>query len=157
MEHSRYVMIETILSVILNTIVGGIFVFVMFSGMERIGLWGEAGLAFDLVPTVFMITLMTTIALTLLTRSRVKAGKVAPMRMDSRLPTNPILRGLVLALTATIALVPASVLILWLIWPTTGDWSFMAVLVFKCVFSAALGLLVTPIIVRNALKHGTAL
>lgn len=157
MEHSRYVMIETILSVILNTIVGGIFVFVMFGGMEQIGLWGEAGLAFDLVPTVFMITLMTTIALTLLTRSRMRAGKVAPIVMDSRLPKNPILRGLVLAVSATIAIVPVSVLILWLIWPTTGDWSFVAVLIFKCIFSALLGLLVTPIIVRNALKRGSTL
>lgn len=152
MPHSRYIMVETLIAIVLNIIVSAVFVFIMFGGMEKIGLWGTAGLALDLVPTVFMITLMTTIALTLIARSRIAAGTVLPDQRPSRLPANPVLRGLVLAVVATVLIVSVSVAILSALWPVTGDWSFTAVLVFKCAFSAALAIAVTPVIVRHALR-----
>ena len=154
MPHQRYILIETIISAVLNAIVGTLFVFLMFGGMPQIGLWGEAGLAFDLVPTVFMITLMTTIALTLITRSRIAAGKVARAAPVSGLPSNPIVRGLLFAVAAALTIAPVSAAILYAIWPVTGDWTFNTVLVFKIAYCALLGLLITPTIVRHALRSG---
>lgn len=151
MEHSRYIRTETTISAVLNAVIGAAFVFLMFGGMQTIGLWGANGLAIDLLPTVFMITLMTTVGLTLITRARVRAGKVPKRSGRSSLSNNVFARALVLAAGSTIAFVPASVLGLALIWAVSGDWLFIAVLVFKVMYSALLGVIVTPIILRAAL------
>lgn len=151
--HKRYVAVETAVGVVLNIVVGALFVWLMFGGRARVGLWGADGLAFDLVPTVFMITLMTTVALTLITRARIRKGAVPPMRDSGRpIPGIVPLRALLFALVATVAIVPLSVAILWLVW--RGDWSFGAVMGFKIAYCAVLGLLVTPPILRAALRDG---
>ena len=152
MPHGRYILTETVASAVLNAIVGGLFVFVVFGSVASIELWGPRGLAIDLLPTVFMITLMTTIALTIITRRRMLAGAVQPAEATTVLPANPVLRGLLLAIGATIVLVPASVAILSVVWRSTGDWTFTEVLLFKCIYSATLGFLVTPLIVISALR-----
>jgi hypothetical protein len=151
--HVRYVRIETGISIVLNAVVGAVFVRLMFGGRSTVGLWGTDGLAFDLLPTVFMITLMTTIALTLITRARVRKGAVPPMTdMGPRLPRPAPVRALLLAGAAALAIVPVSVLALWAVW--TGPWSYGAVMAFKIAFSALVGLLVTPPILRAALRDG---
>jgi hypothetical protein len=154
MDHDRYIAIETRIGIGLNAVVSGAFVFLMFGGQATIKLWGMGGLAFDLVPTTFMITLMMTVALTLITRSRLKKGAVGPLMSARRLPGNVLLRGLTLALLATLVFVPVSVGALTLIWPMTGDWSFLVVLAFKIVYSAVLGIVLTPVILRAAFNDG---
>lgn len=143
---------ETAIGIVLNIVVSAAFVWLMFGGRATIGLWGMDGLAFDLVPTTFMITLMTTIALTFLTRARVRAGGVAALGGGSWLPAFPPIRGVLLGLVATVAIVPAIVGLLALGWGR--DWSFDEVLGFKMAYGAALGLLVTPIVLRFALRDG---
>lgn len=150
--HARYIRIETIVAMVLNAVVGALFVWLMFGGRSMIGLWGQDGLAFDLLPTVFMITLMTCIALTLITRARMRKGAVPPMTGPSRSPHLLPLRAVLFALTAVVVIVPASVLLLWAVW--TGPWSFGAVMAFKIAFSVLLGLIVTPPILRAALRDG---
>lgn len=151
--HRKYIRIETGIAIVLNAIVGALFVWILFGGKTQIGLWGDAGLAFDLLPTVFMITLMSTVALTILTRKRLRGGAVPPLTdRGPRLPRFVLLRALLLAAVATIAIVPLSVLALSLVW--TAPWSFGAVLIFKIIYSAALGLIVTPVIVTAALRDG---
>lgn len=152
--HARYIRTETIVAMVLNAIVGAVFVWLMFGGQSAIGLWGQDGLAFDLLPTVFMITLMTTIALTLITRARMRKGAVPPMTGASRLPRLLPLRAVLLAVAAVVAIVPVSVFLLWAIW--SGPWSYGAVMAFKVAFSVLLGLLVTPPILRAALRDGVS-
>ncbi len=156
MTHDRYIAVESRIGVALNAIVGGGFVFLMFGGLTKIGLWGMQGLAFDLLPTTFMISLMMTIGLTLLTRARVRKGAIGPLAYKRRLPGNVILRGLMLAIVMTLVLAPISVGLLALIWPTTGDWPFLIVLAFKIAYSVLIGVLLTPVILRAAFNDGLA-
>lgn len=148
---SRYLRTQVIASIPINAALGALFVWIVFGGQQGIALWGASGLAADLVPTTFMITLMTAIGLTLATRAALRSGKLRPAA-GRRAPRNPVLRGLVFALAATVLLVPLSVLILWTVW--AGDWSYDTVLWFKIAYAIVLGLLVTPVIVRAALADG---
>jgi hypothetical protein len=148
-EQRRFLNVQLAISAVLNAAISALFVWIMFGGSDAISLWGMEGLAFDLVPTTFMITFATTIALTLATRG--KFGGPEPRR---RLPRNPVLRALLFAPVATIALVPPTVLVLALTW--TGPWSYDAVMAFKVIYGVALGFIVTPIVVRAAMGSDTA-
>ncbi len=117
--HRRNLQSETAISVVANTAVSGIFAWGLFHGVESIPLWGTQGIVVDLVPTVFMITLVLTIALTLITRGRLRKGKLplpawsrSDLGLIGRLPARIALRAPVLALCMTLALVPLSALLL---------------------------------------------
>ena len=144
----RFLGVQLAVSAVLNALISALFVWLVFRGTDRIMLWGSTGLAADLVPTTFMITLMSTIALTLATRGAVRAGRLEGRRSRWRLPRNPFLRGLLFAAAATILLVPLTTLALWAIW--SGDWSYDKVMMFKIAYGVALGFVVTPIIISAA-------
>jgi hypothetical protein len=150
--HQKYVLVETIISAVINAVVSALFVWIVFHGLKNVVMWGPNGLAFDLVPTTFMITLMTCIALTLVTRKRMRKG-IVPHLSGPRvfqLPKNAILRGLTMAVVATVLLVPATVGIL--IAANAAPMAYGHVMIYKIVYGALLGLVVTPVILINALK-----
>lgn len=144
----RFLVVQLAVSAVLNALISALFVWLVFRGTDRITLWGGTGLAADLVPTTFMITLMSTIALTLATRGAVRAGKLEIRGSRWRIPRNPFLRGLLFAAAATLLLVPLTALVLWAIW--SGDWSYDKVMLFKIAYGVALGFVVTPIIISAA-------
>ena len=150
-QQQRYLRLQVAAAVPINALLGGVFVWLVFGGQDRIQFWGTTGLAADLVPTTFMITLMTTLGLTLATRAALRSGKLTgtPYR---RAPRNVLLRALTFASLATLVLVPLSVILLWAAW--SGNWSYSAVLWFKIAYAVLLGLLITPVIVRSALADG---
>lgn len=150
-SHKRYIVMETTFSVMLNMAISALFVWLMFGGRDAIGLWGADGLAVDLLPTTFMITLMTTIALTLITRRRVRLNQVAALS-DGPLPLPRffLLRGLVLALAATSVLVPLTVLVLHVL--DMPPLRYGAVMVFKLAYGGVLAMVVTPLILIAALR-----
>lgn len=150
-DERRFLNVQLAISAVLNAAISALFVWLMFGGVDFVPLWGMEGLAFDLVPTTFMITLATTIALTIATRA--KFGGEGARR---GLPRNPVLRALVFAPLATILIVPPCVLALQLAW--TEPWSYQRVMVFKVIYGVALGFVITPIIVRAAFAaRGAAL
>lgn len=148
-DAKQFLAIQLGISAVLNALISALFVWIVFRGQDRIGLWGGKGLAADLVPTTFMITLMSAIALTIATRSAVRSGKVEARTGAWRLPRNPALRGLTLAFAATLILVPLSVAALAFLWES--DWSYRTVMAFKIGYGVVLGTIVTPIIVYAAL------
>lgn len=154
--HRRYFAIEIAIGMVLNAVISAAFAWGIFRGVAHVPLWaGTRGMAFDLVPTVFMITLMMTIALTLITRARLRRG-AAPALAWSRdshvllrlLPRNAVGRGLCLAAGATIVLVPLSVACL----AGAGfqTMAFGPFVWFKVAYGVALAVLVTPIILLCA-------
>lgn len=151
-SHKRYVRTETFFSIVLNMAVSALFVWIVFRGQSEIGLWGMNGLAFDLVPTTFMITLMTTIALTLITRKRVRNNKVAAITSPSLrgVPRFFLLRALLFAIVATAVLVPAMTGLLHLMQVTPVSYSWA--MVFKLIYGGLLAVLITPLILIAALR-----
>lgn len=145
---------ETLISTVPNAVVSAGFVGLVFSGQSRIPLWGMNGLAFDLVPTTFMLTLMTTIGLTLLLRKRRRSGSLPAAAQGATplpLPRNPVLRGLALGLALLVLFVPVSVLILAAIWQ--GDWPFAQVMAFKIAYGVAVGWVATALVVLAVLRE----
>lgn len=154
--HRRNLQTETLVSVVINTAISGGFAWGLFQGQAWIPLWGGKGIVVDLVPTVFMITLVLTIALTLITRGRLRQDKLprpAWSRTDlgfiGRLPDALPLRAPALAAVMTIVLVPVSAALLLL--TGVAGMKFATFLIFKLVYGAAFALVVTPIILLRAL------
>jgi hypothetical protein len=74
--HRRYILVETMISVIINTVISIGFVFLAFGGQDRVAV---AALIPDAIPQSFMIGLMSTVVPTLLTRRRVRSRTIATM------------------------------------------------------------------------------
>lgn len=146
----RILATEAAVSVVPNAVVSALFVWLVFGGHGPIPLWGLHGLAFDLVPTTFMLTLMTTIALTLIVRARRRKGLAGAAPGFPPLPRALPLRAVALALLLCLVFVPLSVLLLRLGW--SGDWSYGRVMAFKIAYGVAVGLVATPLAVLAALR-----
>ena len=145
----RVLVVEAAISIVPNAVVSAFFVWLLFRGVDAIPLWGMKGVAFDLLPTTFMLTLMTAFALTLIVRARRRKG-LAAATGAARLPRHLVLRAVSLALLMCLLFVPASVGLLSLGWD--GDWSYNRMMVFKIVYGVAVGLVATPLVVLAALR-----
>jgi hypothetical protein len=153
-EHARYVAIETIVGVVINSALSLGFTLLALGGRDVAPWWGPGGVAFDFIPQVFMITFATTLATTLLARQRLKAGAVAPLAAPdagwlARAPANPLLRAVVFGLAVAVVLVPASLMALSASGAT--EISAPALIVLKVVYGAVLAAAIAPPIVRAAL------
>ncbi len=155
-DHRSNLRVETAISVVFNTIISGVFAWGIFHGTAVIPRWGAKGIVVDLIPTVFMITLVMTIVLTLITRGRVKKGKLpAPtwgksdLRINGWLPRNVVLRAVLQAATATLILVPLSALIL--VAAGVESMGFTVFFIFKLFYGAIIAVLITPLIILRAL------
>lgn len=147
---SRYIVIETAISVIINAAISAGFAFLVFGGRPDIGLWGSAGLALDFVPQTFMIAMMSVLVPTALTRRRIRAGVLRPdSGPPSRLPRHLFVRGLFVSVVATVVLGGAATALLAASW--SGPVGFAAVLPLKILYGAGVALIVTPLALKAAM------
>ncbi|HTU12093.1 MAG TPA: hypothetical protein VMG08_14475 [Allosphingosinicella sp.] len=150
----RYIVTETLLSMAVNAAFSAGFAFLIFGGRSEIGLWGPSGLALDFAPQTFVIALMSVLVPTALTRRRMRSGALERSSgASSRLPRNLLVRALLVAVLATLALGGAATLLLATNWP--GPLTFAAVLPLKIVYGALVASVVTPLALRAALLDRT--
>lgn len=154
--HKRYVKAETAVGIGFNGVLSVVFG-LPFYNVPSIPLWGEKGMALDLIPTIFMITLVQTIIITLITRKRVKAGTVAALPEPREvhpllklLPENVVARAFTLALGLSLILVPLTVAAM----ATLGvdGITFAPFISFKVVYGIAVGMLSAPLSLLAALS-----
>jgi len=150
LEHARHLRRETLLGCVFNGVLSVVFAVLIFRGADLIPLWGPQGVAVDLVPTVFMITLVGNLIVTLLTRQRVRSGAVPRLEATTRLPRRALLRMLLLAVLATLVIVPISIGALVLL--GIESMRFAPFVAFKVVYGAAVGALTAPLVIRAALS-----
>jgi hypothetical protein len=159
-EHQRYIRKETLIGCVINALFGLAFAFLYFHDVPLIPLWGAGGIAVDLVPTIFMLTLMGNLAVTLITRKRLRQGDLAPLDADAlgwkrRLPGNAFLRVLTVAVAMTVSAWPLSVAGLLLF--SLSSMQFWPFVLFKMIYGAFISALSAPIILTAALADsGTA-
>jgi hypothetical protein len=158
--HRRYVQTETRISIVLSIVLSLVFAWLVFPKTGAIPFGGMGGIAFDLLPTTFMIVLMTTVALSLLTRARKKKGSIASLDLQSveqgrsakvarRLPGHFLLRAILLAVGACAIFLPLMIGVLYVLGvEQMAFWPFM---LFKAVYGAFLAALFTPAILLAAL------
>jgi hypothetical protein len=147
--HRRFLILEEgVGSVIVNLILNGLIAYLMFRGAESVPLWGQQSIAGDTIGTTFFLPLITCLIVTRLAGGQVRAGRFAPLTGTPLglqwMPRRALWRGVVLGLICVVLVAPPAIAALTLLGVTQqGFWNFV---VFKAVFAAALGAVVTPLI-----------
>jgi hypothetical protein len=139
----QYVVTETLISVVINTVLSVGFVVALFHGAARILPTGGHGMIVDMAPQTFMVTLMSCLVPGLLTRSRHAGGKLGWHQQTTQAIVAHIwLRALGTALLLACIVVAVS----WAVFPHVfaDGVSFGALLIGKAIFGMVLAALVTP-------------
>ena len=151
----HYIQRETLLGCAINAAIALFFAALLFHNAPTIPLWGTKGIAVDLIPTVFMLTLFGSLAISLLTRQRLRQGHIIapgarPSSWIAALASLPLpARTVIVAVLMTLALVPATCLALMtLAVDAMAFWPFVA---FKMVYAASVGALSAPWVLKAAL------
>lgn len=146
-EQKRYVAVETAIGIAIGVVLSAFFFWLVFGHDNRVL---RRDLLLDAVPQSFMLTLMTVLVPTLITRKRVARGKITPIaRAAIRLPANSLLRALMVAALVIVpgVLATAAFLILF----GLDELTFPAAIWFKMLYGALLASIVAPIGLQAAL------
>lgn len=149
MDTAQYVRRGTVTSVIVSSVLSIVLFFVVFGGLDPVPVWGAGGWVRDFGPQGFMIALMSTLVPGLLARQQIKAGAVATLPGETRLPRNLLVRAVVLAVAAGVfgtALIGAAAFAL-----QQPAFPFAVALILKVAYGAALAAVITPLGLRAAL------
>jgi hypothetical protein len=148
--HGRYIAVETAVSTLINAALSLLAAWLVFGGRTSIEAAGPRGFAMDFLPQTFMVSFMSTLIPTWLTRRRVRAGEVERGTSPaSRLPRNLLVRALVSALAMTLVLGVAAMLLAPRLWgqplPLAGLFGL------KVAYGALISVPVTRFALRAAL------
>ena len=149
---NAYIARESAIGSVINLVIGSAFFLVVFRGQSDPAVWGPGGLILDCVPQGFMIGLMSIIPAMLITRMRVAKGLSLPVPSPTRtvLPSNPFLRGILVALASMVCLVGVAAALAW----ATGAQSLPFWPAF--VLKALPGIAVPWIVCSSAIKVALA-
>jgi hypothetical protein len=148
--HRRYLLVETLISAVINSVLSLFFAWVVFGRLGMIELAGPAGLAVDFLPQTFMVALMSTLVPTLLTRKRVRQAQIAALATAPwKLPGNLLLRALLVAVVAVLVLGGAAMLLTPVF--VTGPIPRNSAFVLKVVYGALISVPITMLALRCAL------
>ena len=149
-QHRRYVAAETAISVVINVALSAAFAWAMFGGRDVIAAGGAKGFAVDFLPQTFMISLMSVVVPTLLTRKRLSSGRLDGVEV-SRPPLPLWMRAPLMAITATLLIGGASTLLSPTLAP--NGLGFWALLPIKLIYGAVVAILLTPLGLVLALRE----
>lgn len=150
--YRRYIAIETCISIAINVIFSALFMIAVFGRSPLIGLWGAHGLALDFIPQTFMISAMSVLVPTLLTRRRARRGILEiKSRGTARIVNHLGVRVLLIASLLTMILSGVALAILALSW--AGPLRFWQVFPMKLLYGGVVALIATPIGLSIALSE----
>ncbi len=139
----RYIVFETCLTVLINIGFAIAAAVITFHGERWIYVSGRHGLVIDAIPQTFMGVLMTVLALLLITGLRLERGKFGEVK--PRLALRHVI-GIALLSAVACTLLCVGLLALTLPRIDLGGMSYVAMLGFKTVYSAALAAIITPLV-----------
>jgi hypothetical protein len=141
-QYRRYLATETAISVVINVALSAVFAWAMFAGRDAIAASGAKGFAVDFLPQTFMISLMSVVVPTLLTRKRLSAGRLSGVEVSP--PPWPLwMRAPLMAIAATLLLGGSAALLSLALTP--NGLQFSALLPIKLVYGAVVAILMTPL------------
>jgi hypothetical protein len=151
-SYCQYIAVETAISIIINVIISALFMVAIFGRTPLIDLWGPHGLAFDFIPQTFMITAMSVLVPTLLTRKRIRRGVLARRASNPpRLVRHLGIRVVLLAALLTLILGGIGVAILSASWQ--GPVRYWHAFPLKLLYGGLVALIATPIGLSIALSE----
>jgi hypothetical protein len=144
LSYRRYIVTETTVSIVINVLISALFMGLVFGRSALIELWGGHGLAVDFIPQTFMISAMSVLVPTIVTRQRMKRGLLAyGPGLPPRYLRSLTLRVIVIAVVLTLILGAAGVLALDAVW--TGPVRFWQAFPLKLLYGGVVALIATPI------------
>jgi hypothetical protein len=144
--HRRYLAVETLISVVINSAISFAFAWLMFHTSSAIS---ARALIVDSIPQSFMIALMSVVVPGFLTSRRLAAGQIAPLPGKAvRYPLAA--RAIAAALAAALCGLLLHLAVLAMVAPNAIG--FTTLLALKVVYGAGLAAIVTPLMLRYALK-----
>ena len=153
---AKYLASETAVSMAINAAISVGFAWLVFHGHDHVPSSGPGGLVRDAAPQTFMITLMSTLVPSLITRKRMHSG-----HLDAWLRRQPgpspaparkiILRAFLLALAAMVLGLGLNAAILPLLFPI--GLGYGKVFALKAVYGALVALVITPLAVSWVLEE----
>lgn len=144
--HRRYLVVETLISVAINGAISFAFAWLMFHASSAVP---ARALIADSIPQSFMVALMSVVVPALLTSRRLAAGQIAPL--PGKAVRYPLA---VRAIAAALAAVSCGLLLhlAVLAMGAPNSIGFTTLLALKVVYGAGLAAIVTPLMLRIALK-----
>lgn len=138
----HYIFSETVLAIVLNIGIALFFAIVAFHGEAQIHVFGRHGLVVDAIPQTFIGAFMTVFVVLLVTGARLRQGKCGEVR-----PSHPFLRVFSIAISMAVASTFICVGLIALTMPRLyiGGMNYEAMLAFKCIYSAVLAMIITPL------------
>ncbi len=148
----RYLAVESTGSGVVNGILNCAAAWLLFHGRGQVPISGPVGLLRDSVGETFLVAALSYMAAALISRHRRRAGTLPETNtMHSRTPANLYLWSLIVGVFFTCVLVPLNALLLPRLFP--GGVSLADVVLFKTLFGAILGALVTWLAISRALNE----
>jgi hypothetical protein len=154
----NYVLVETSISIVINVALSALFMALVFGRTAAIGLWGAHGIAADFVPQTFMISAMSILVPTVLTRQRIRRGTIGDGVSRPRAGAIPVpirnlaARTLLFALLLTTVLGGAALACVAANWK--GPVTFWQAFPWKLAYGAVVALTATPLGLKLALAEG---
>lgn len=146
----RHIRRETLVSVVINTLLSLAFFILVFGLGGPVDMWGAGNWVFDFIPQSFMVAFMSVMVPGILSQRKSSAGTLAPLPNNSRLPERLVFRALLLAVSSVIiggTVVAMSVAIAGVL-----ALAYPAALTLKLIYGAGLAAIVTPVGLRAALS-----
>jgi hypothetical protein len=145
---TKYLAVETAISITVNAAISVGFVWLVFHGHDPVPTSGPGSLVRDAAPQTFMVTLMSTLVPSLITRQRMRSGHLDAWHRGqpgaTHRPTSKIfLRALAFAVAAGVVGLIVNAAILPLLFP--GSLAYDRVFVLKAVYGALIALVITPL------------
>ncbi len=148
----RYLAVESTGSGVVNGILNCAAAWLIFHGRGRIPVSGPVGLIRDSIGETFLVAALSYMAAALIARHRRHSGTLPhTSTMHTRTAGNVYLWSLLVGVMFTCVLVPLNALFLPRVFPSGV--SIRSVILFKTLFGAVLGSLVTWIAISRALKE----
>lgn len=149
-EAERHIAREAALSAAINGAISIGFFLAVFGGLSQVAVWGLGNYAFDFLPQSFAIGFMAALVPGLMCRKAFAAGRLAPVSAAVPAPGGIIILALTSGMAAVILGAGLWVPILWAAGvDTIGSTAAFAL---KVLYGAALGALVTAVILRRMLR-----
>jgi hypothetical protein len=154
----RYFLIETSIAGAFGIGLGAVITWIMFHGHPIIQIWGKGGLVLDAFPHTFLLSFMSALMPSLLTRSRHLGGRfdaracvptLGPAAAASR--RGIILSALFLAIVATVLGVMFNAA--FLSWAFPNGMPFLEMIVFKCLYGSFVAVCVATVALINVLHQ----
>ena len=149
MSHDAYIRRETMIAIVINSLLSLVFFLIVFGRPDSVVMWGMGQWVFDFLPQSFMVALMSTLVPGALTAKKLRDGVLTPLDTPSRLPRSLPVRALMLAIIAALGGAAIVAAAMWASGLTSLGWT--TALVLKVAYGATLGAIIAPIGLRSAL------